>query len=285
MATVIGPTPPGTGVNAPATGSTLARSTSPVSLPVSGSRVIPTSMTMAPGLTCSSVISPRLPVAAIRMSAVRVRAGRSTVCGCSIADLKPTSSAARCLPLTYVVDARSSPTWITVMPGRRWPGWRPMARRSSSRIASAWARPSIRRADTGLSLVSGAGDLDREGLEIREWRALADPDRHPTDARQLEDGGGDPLGHRFQEIGRLAFENLARRFLEDRIAHGVRDAIARRRSGGVERHLEIGREGLAQLALGRVIAVIAEGGQARQDERAPGAVGALARSGRRVCRQ
>src|SRR5438876_551119 len=41
MATVMGPTPPGTGVSAPATGSTLARSTSPVSLPVSGSRVIP----------------------------------------------------------------------------------------------------------------------------------------------------------------------------------------------------------------------------------------------------
>ena len=54
QAIVIGPTPPGTGVIAPATGATLAKSTSPAmtGLPSGpGTRLIPTSITVAPGLT------------------------------------------------------------------------------------------------------------------------------------------------------------------------------------------------------------------------------------------
>jgi len=42
-------------------------------------RVIPTSMTAAPGLTISAVIRPGLPTAATRMSAARVCAARSSV--------------------------------------------------------------------------------------------------------------------------------------------------------------------------------------------------------------
>src|SRR4029077_15297982 len=74
IATVIGPTPPGTGVSQPATGSTLARSTSPISLPSTG--VVPTSMTKAPGLTYDESTIPGRPIAATRMSASRQTDGR-----------------------------------------------------------------------------------------------------------------------------------------------------------------------------------------------------------------
>src|SRR6516164_4383358 len=50
METVIGPTPPGTGVIYEAFAATPAKSTSPTSLP-SGRRLIPTSITTAPVLT------------------------------------------------------------------------------------------------------------------------------------------------------------------------------------------------------------------------------------------
>src|SRR5438309_3925029 len=163
---------------------------------------------------------------------------------------------------------------MTVMPGGRWSGWRSTARRSSSRIASAWARPSIRRAGTGLSLVRWSGDLDREGVEIGQRRALAHPDGDATDAWVCEDRGRDPLRHRFQEIGRLSFENLARGFFEHRVTHGIADPIAGRRGCGVERYLEVCGEGLAELAFGRVVAVIAEGGQPRENQLTGGSAGA-----------
>ena len=51
IAMVIGPTPPGTGVIAPATSATASKSTSPTS--PSSSRLVPTSITAAPGLTKS----------------------------------------------------------------------------------------------------------------------------------------------------------------------------------------------------------------------------------------
>ena len=56
MAIVIGPTPPGTGVIQPATSAAAAKSTSPASLP-SGKRLMPTSITQAPGLTMAPVTS------------------------------------------------------------------------------------------------------------------------------------------------------------------------------------------------------------------------------------
>jgi hypothetical protein len=49
IAMVIGPTPPGTGAIQPARFLAASKSTSPRSFP-SGVRLIPTSMTMAPGL-------------------------------------------------------------------------------------------------------------------------------------------------------------------------------------------------------------------------------------------
>src|SRR5206468_988265 len=78
IAIVIGPTPPGTGVMHEAVPSTLWKSTSPASLP-SASRVIPTSMTTAPGFTIWAVTSLGLPAATTRMSAWRVIAPRSGV--------------------------------------------------------------------------------------------------------------------------------------------------------------------------------------------------------------
>src|SRR5262249_30936952 len=74
IAIVIGPTPPGTGVIADATSTTAAKSTSPTRPLLfwasSGvSRFMPTSITIAPGLTWSRPIRRGLPTAATRMSA------------------------------------------------------------------------------------------------------------------------------------------------------------------------------------------------------------------------
>uniref|UniRef100_A0A1B0GPZ9 Tetrahydrofolate dehydrogenase/cyclohydrolase NAD(P)-binding domain-containing protein n=1 Tax=Phlebotomus papatasi TaxID=29031 RepID=A0A1B0GPZ9_PHLPP len=74
MATVMGPTPPGTGVMCPATFRTSSKSTSPTRrvFPVMSSLilVIPTSMTHAPGFTISARMSPGTPVALTMMSAL-----------------------------------------------------------------------------------------------------------------------------------------------------------------------------------------------------------------------
>src|SRR5213075_2762550 len=78
MAIVIGPTPPGTGVIQPATSLTAAKSTSPARLP-SGSRLMPTSMTQAPGLTIAAVTSFARPTAATRISAVLQIPARSAL--------------------------------------------------------------------------------------------------------------------------------------------------------------------------------------------------------------
>src|SRR5215472_16075586 len=70
-AIVIGPTPPGTGVIAPATVRTDAKSTSPTTrlLPSGNARgLIPTSTTVAPGLTQSVVTMCGWPTAATRTS-------------------------------------------------------------------------------------------------------------------------------------------------------------------------------------------------------------------------
>src|SRR5690606_29458714 len=85
QAMVMGPTPPGTGVMAPATSLASAKATSPTSRvlpsPFSGAgmRLMPTSMTVAPPLTQSPRIISGRPTAATRTSAVRHSAGRSFV--------------------------------------------------------------------------------------------------------------------------------------------------------------------------------------------------------------
>src|SRR6516225_5953736 len=76
MAIVMGPTPPGTGVMWEARSAAAANSTSPTSLPL-GRRLMPTSMTTAPGFTHAPLMSSGTPTAATRMSARGTSAARS----------------------------------------------------------------------------------------------------------------------------------------------------------------------------------------------------------------
>ena len=89
---VIGPTPPGTGVMTEALDSTAAKSTSPHSLPVSGSRLTPTSITTAPSDTMSAVTNFGRPMATTRISAPRVTSARSRVRLCAIVTVAFASS-------------------------------------------------------------------------------------------------------------------------------------------------------------------------------------------------
>ncbi|RLS45794.1 MAG: hypothetical protein DWH86_04500 [Planctomycetota bacterium] len=78
----MGPTPPGTGDIQPATPLTAAKSTSPtvIFLPSAPSiRLMPTSITTAPGLTQSAFTSSGTPHAATTTSHVRQSAARSGV--------------------------------------------------------------------------------------------------------------------------------------------------------------------------------------------------------------
>jgi hypothetical protein len=72
-----------------------------------------------------------------------------------------------------------------------------------------------------LSLVSRPGDLDGEGVEIREGRVLADANGDSDHLGVLQDGGRDPLGDRLEQVGRRAFEDLPGGFLEEWVADGV----------------------------------------------------------------
>ncbi len=78
IAIVIGPTPPGTGVIAPATFSALSNSTSPTRV-LGAIRFMPTSITTAPGFIISPVIKLAIPTAATRISAFFVFDLRSFV--------------------------------------------------------------------------------------------------------------------------------------------------------------------------------------------------------------
>src|SRR2546421_6640886 len=110
------------------------------------------------------------------------------------------------------------------MPGRRWPGRAATARLSSSRMARAWARPSMIRAGTGLSLLrqlqnfDRPGDLDGEGGQVRQRGTFGDADRHLDHPRLLQDGHRDSFGDRFEELGRLSLEDLAGDSLDNRVA-------------------------------------------------------------------
>ena len=99
---VIGPTPPGTGVIHPATWAAASKSTSPTKrcLPFSVTRVLPTSITVAPGLIQSPLIKRGLPTATTRMSARRHSSARSRVLECATVtvQLSPINSAAIGLP-------------------------------------------------------------------------------------------------------------------------------------------------------------------------------------------
>src|SRR6266516_2161727 len=69
-----------------------------------------------------------------------------------------------------------------------------------------------------LSLVSRPGDLDSEGVEIRERRALAYADGDLAHLAVREDGCGDPFRDCLEKVGRLAFEDLPGGLLQQRIA-------------------------------------------------------------------
>ena len=82
MATVTGPTPPGTGEMAPATSATSVVSTSPTTWDLPSGpwmRLMPTSITVAPGLIHSGVTKPGTPAAEITTSHVRAKSGKSLV--------------------------------------------------------------------------------------------------------------------------------------------------------------------------------------------------------------
>src|SRR2546425_7043597 len=135
---------------------------------------------------------------------------------------------------------------------------------NSARVGAAVDQAGRHR----LSLVSRPGDLDGEGVEIWQRRVLAHANGDLAHLAMLEDGSRDPFRDRLQQVRRLAFEDLPGGFLEQRIADGVADAVGCGGFAGVERDLEVSREGLAELALSRVVAVIAERGQAGEDEAA-----------------
>src|SRR2546427_11050697 len=82
-ATVIGPTPPGTGVTADAMARTESKSTSPSNLgpPASGRSMewMPTSITTAPGFTWREVTARLRPMATIRISASLATDSKSRV--------------------------------------------------------------------------------------------------------------------------------------------------------------------------------------------------------------
>src|SRR6202171_6417791 len=426
MATVIGPTPPGTGVSACATASTLARSISPVSLPVSGSRVMPTSITIAPGLTCRPVIRPRLPVAATRISAVLVMLGRSTgwegavvtvawvlrgrdagqVDGVRVRDRDGRlvwkekqcertpdqagppdndGTLARgidALPqkqLEHAERRSRNEGWVPLRQAAgivrmqsvdifmwwdslerfigieavgqrhldedavdRWVGGKGLdpfvevglrdvvqmldggfetdllrglvlaadVRRGREIIADlddgnpgrplAWmaldrefqllangARVGAAVDQAGrhrVGLVSRPGDLDGKGVEIRQWRPLAPPDGDLAHLAIHQEGSRDALRDRLQQVGGFAFDDLPGGLLEQRIADRVLDAVGRGGFAGVDGDLEVSCEDLAQAPLGGLVAVIAEGGQAGQDETAGGPFGNCLTRVRPFCR-
>src|SRR5207302_4707719 len=59
-----------------------------------------------------------------------------------------------------------------------------------------------------LSLVSRPCDLDGEGVEIWQRRALAHADGDLAYLGMLEDRGRDAFGDRLQQVGRVTFEDL-----------------------------------------------------------------------------
>ena len=103
----MGPTPPGTGVIAPATAAQEANATSPTSLP-SALRLIPTSMTVAPGLIQSPGTISGRPMAAIRMSARRHSSARSLVRECATVTVASAVSSSAAIGRPTIADRPST---------------------------------------------------------------------------------------------------------------------------------------------------------------------------------
>ena len=104
---VIGPTPPGTGVIAPATCTASSKATSPTSRdlpPSAGTRLMPTSITAAPGLIQSPRTICGRPVAAIRISAPRAIAGRSRDLECATVTVQSAASSSCAIGRPTIAD-------------------------------------------------------------------------------------------------------------------------------------------------------------------------------------
>src|SRR3984893_1132091 len=114
--------------------------------------------------------------------------------------------------------------------------------------------------------LDGPRDLDGKGVEVGKGWAFADAHRHLDHGGLLQNGTRDPLGHRLEEVRGLALEDFPGGLLKPGIADGFVDAVAGSGPLGVENHLEVSGKGLAELPLGWVVAVVAEGSQAREDE-------------------
>ena len=125
---VIGPTPPGTGEIAPATSATSANATSPTMRerpPAGVTRLTPTSMTVAPGLTQSRRTISGRPTAANKRSARRdlVQSGLHSLVIWALSDNEPAVGFYRALGGKAV--ARSSERFGT---------------RTLDKVAFAWAK-------------------------------------------------------------------------------------------------------------------------------------------------
>ncbi|MOA13085.1 hypothetical protein D3C78_1331170 [compost metagenome] len=103
---VIGPTPPGTGVIAAVSGCTLAKSTSPTRrlLPSSSMRLMPTSITTAPGLIHSALIIRGRPTAATTMSALRHSACGFLLRECSTVTVQSAASSRAAIGLPTMLE-------------------------------------------------------------------------------------------------------------------------------------------------------------------------------------
>src|SRR5438094_426115 len=269
-------------------GSTLALSTSPVSLPSSGARVMPTSMTIAPGLMWRDLLQRLVGIEAVgqrdldqdavdrRVSSqvgdalVQLALGdvvqmldrrlEADLFGGSL--LAPdVSCRGRVIPHLDDGDARAALVRLAFDGALQLIA-------NGARVGTAVDQAGRHRLSLARQIANldWPRDLNGEAAQVRKWRPLADPNLYLDNPGLLEDGGRDPLGDRFEEVRRLPFEDLPGDLLQDRVAEGVVDAVARGRPLGVEHYFQVDGEGLAQLPFCRVVAVIAEAGQAGEDE-------------------
>ena len=166
MATVMGPTPPGTGVRAPATSATSGATSPTIRSPA---RWLPTSTTAAPGLTISGVIMAGRPAAATSTSACLVNPDRPLVpvwqrvtvalAPGALAD----SSTARGRP-----TSRPRPTMTAWLPStgtrsRRSSSTMPMAVQGANRGSPRSSRPSFSGCSPSTSLAGSMASWTSTG--------------------------------------------------------------------------------------------------------------------------
>ena len=172
MATVIGPTPPGTGLTAEATAATSSKATSPTVLRVpsgASTREMPTSITTAPGLTMSAVISPGVPAAEMSTSAVRVS---EPSCGVYLLVEITVAWSRMSSTTTGLPTMLLAPTQTHWVPGRSMP-----VDSIISMTASAVHGTRLRRPYTMLPMFAGLTPSTSFTGSIIDWiRSVSTPD-------------------------------------------------------------------------------------------------------------